>query len=295
MPDIEKDLIPDIEYVVYRECTAAWHLSKHEFPICDTTYIIKGGARYIINGAAYDVSAGDLLCLPPGTVRAGFTFPDRLMHCFSVNFYLHNSTGNPVRLPFPIVRHIGNKEDIIHLLHDLSSVWLDRQPGYEIKLRGLFLLVLHRFFEIIVYNKDPSTMDFRVAKAIRYLSSHYPEKISVSKIAGMVKLNPHYFGALFKQETGLTLNRYVIRTRVRKAENLLSSGEYKVGDVADVCGFTDVAHLYRQFKEVMGYPPSGCIPKKTCPDSPGCQPTEAAAPPGAAALAKKRAPLLRIR
>jgi transcriptional regulator GlxA family with amidase domain len=158
-----------------------------------------------------------------------------------------------------------------------------------IKLRGLFLLVLHRFFEIIVYNKDSSAMDFRVAKAIRYLASHYPEKISVRKMADMVKLNAHYFGALFKQETGLSLNRYVIRTRVRKAENLLASGEYKVGDVAEVCGFTDVTHFYRQFKEIMGYPPSGCIPKKTYPDSPACRETEAAA------SGKKKTPLLRTR
>ncbi|MDR0760992.1 MAG: AraC family transcriptional regulator [Treponema sp.] len=289
MPDIETDLIPNIEYVVYRECTSAWHLPEHEFPICDTTYIIKGNARYIIDGKAHNVSSGDLLCLPPGTVRAGVTFPDKLMHCFSVNFYLHDSKGASVRLPFPIVRHIGNKDDIIHLLHELSNAYLDRQPGHEIKLRGLFLLVLHRFFEIIVYNKDSSDMDFRVAKAIRYLSSHYPEKISVRKIADMVKLNPHYFGALFKQETGLSLNRYVIQTRVRKAENLLSSGEYKVGDAADVCGFTDVAHFYRQFKEIMGYPPSGCIPKKTCPDSPPCRAVKAAAP------VKETPPLLRIR
>ncbi|MDR2071045.1 MAG: AraC family transcriptional regulator, partial [Treponema sp.] len=261
MPDIENDLAPDIEYVVYRECTPAWHLPEHKFPLCDTTYIIKGSARYTIDGNVYNVSSGDLLCLPPGTVRAGVTFPDRLMHCFSVNFHLHDSKGAPVRLPFPIVRHIGSKEDIIHLLHELSNTWLDRQPGSRIKLRGLFLLVLHRFFELIVYNKDSSDVDFRVAKVIRYLTSHYAEKNSVRMMADMVKLNPHYFGALFKQETGLSLNRYIIRVRVRKAENLLSTGEYKVGDVAEVCGFTDVTHFYRQFKEIMGYPPSGCIPK----------------------------------
>jgi hypothetical protein len=113
MSDImETDLVPDIDYVVYRECTSAWRIHEHEFPLCDTTYIIKGNARYIIDGNVYNVSAGDLLCLPPGTVRAGVTFPDRLMHCFSVNFQLHDSKGRSIRLPFPIVYHIGNKEDI---------------------------------------------------------------------------------------------------------------------------------------------------------------------------------------
>jgi AraC-like DNA-binding protein len=263
MPDTgEDDLVPDIDYVVYRECTPAWRLYEHEFHSCDTTYIIKGNARYIINGVAYNLSPGDLICLPPGSVRAGITFPDRLMHCFSVNFKLHDSRGRTVRLPFPIVHHVGNKEDVIHLFQELSNVWLDTQPGRMIKLRGLFLLILHRFFELIVYKKDSSIIDFRIAKIIQHLSSYYSEKISVKRMAAMVNLNTHYFGALFKRETGLSLNRYVIQTRVRNAENLLSSGEYKVGDVAEVCGFADVTHFYRQFKELMGYPPSNCIPKK---------------------------------
>ncbi|MDR2741306.1 MAG: AraC family transcriptional regulator [Treponema sp.] len=170
------------------------------------------------------------------------------------------------------------RRSLIRLLHELSNTWLDRQPGNEIKLRGLFLLILHRFFELIVYNKDSSAMDFRVAKIIRYLASHYSEKISVKKMADMVKLNTHYFGALFKQETGLSLNRYVILIRVRKAENLLSSGEYKVGDVAEVCGFTDVTHFYRQFKGIMGYPPSSCIPKRVSRGSPSGLAGETAAP-----------------
>jgi AraC-like DNA-binding protein len=259
---IENDLVPDIEYVVYRECTPSWRLYEHKFESCDITFVFKGSALYTIDGTAYNLSEGDLLCLNPGSVRAGITYPNKLMHCFSINFKLHDSKGRPIRLPFSVVQHIGNKEDIIHMLFELSNAWLDKKPGDVIRIRGLFLLILHRLFELIVYNKDSSAMDFRVAKTTRYLATHYAEKISVKKMADMAGLNTHYFGALFKQETGLSLNRYLIRTRVRNAENLLTSGEYKVGDMAEVCGFTDVTHFYKQFKEIMGYPPSSCIPKK---------------------------------
>jgi AraC-like DNA-binding protein len=49
---------------------------------------------------------------------------------------------------------------------------------------------------------------------------------------------------------------------VTNAEHMLSSGEYKVVDVADACGFTDVSHFYKQFKQLKGFPPSHCMPKK---------------------------------
>jgi transcriptional regulator GlxA family with amidase domain len=43
---------------------------------------------------------------------------------------------------------------------------------------------------------------------------------------------------------------------------MLSSGEYKVGDIAEACGFTDTSHFYKQFKLVKGFPPSHNLPKK---------------------------------
>lgn len=256
----EYDFIPHIEYLVFRQCTTQWRMYEHTLPSCDLTYVIKGEARYTINGVGYDLSAGDLLCLPTGSVRAGVTYPDRLMHCFSINFQLRNISGGVSQLPFPIVSHVGYKEDIIHLFHELSFVWLNK-PLSRLESRGMFLLILQRFFELIVYNTDISVEDPRIKKAIRYIAAHFSEKIQVKEMASAVKLKPAYFGALFKREAGMKPNEYLIRTRINNARNMLASGEYTVGDVAEACGFVDSAHFYKHFKSLMGFPPSHCIPK----------------------------------
>jgi YesN/AraC family two-component response regulator len=141
--------------------------------------------------------------------------------------------------------------------------WIDRQPLYIYKVRAYFMLILHRFFELIMYNADSSINDTRIKKITRHISSHYADKISVQKMAAMIGLNPVYLGSLFKQETGMTLNQYLIKTRIRTAENLLQSGEYKVSEVADRCGYCDIYHFYKQFKQVCGISPSGYIPKKS--------------------------------
>jgi AraC-like DNA-binding protein len=259
---LDEDMIPDIRYVVFRKCTPEWQLFEHEFKICDLTYVIHGNARYTIDGVNHDMGEGDLLYLPKGSIRAGITFPDRLMHCFSVNFLLKNTRGREITLPFPLVSHIGRREDIIHMFHELSFTWLNKPPGFIIKGHGLFLQILHRFMELIVYKTDSTAGDSRINKITRYIALHYSERISVKMMADIVGLNPTYFGALFRQETGLSFNRYLIQTRIKNAENMLTSGEYKVGDVADACGFTDVSHFYKQFKEIKGFPPSHSLPKK---------------------------------
>jgi AraC-like DNA-binding protein len=238
-------------------------MPRHKFPYTDITYIIQGSARYTINGIEYDLSAGDLLCLPENSIREGVTFHDRPMHCFSIDFRLRSENGALVKLPFPIVSRIGAKRDIISMFHTLYYTWRHKQTGYMLKTHGLFLLILHRFYELIVSNSDSTAGDFRIKKVIRHIAEHYAEKLSVEKMAQLAGLNTSYFGSLFKKETGMSVNQYVIKTRIKNAENFLVSGEYKVEEVAMICGFSDVNHFYRHFKLLMGSPPSYFLPNRS--------------------------------
>lgn len=259
----EEIFVPVIEYAVFRKCTPAWRIYEHEFPLCDITYVIKGGARYSINGEDHDLSAGDLLYLPAGSIRAASTYPDRLMHCFSVNFRLKKIEGDTVNLPLPVVSHIGCKNGLISLFHELVHIWLDQYPGYKIKAGGVLLLILCQILEYTIFNAGLSGGDYRIKRVTRYITRHYFEKITVKKMADMAGLDTAYFGQLFKHETGETMSRYLKNIRIKNAENMLRSGEYiHIGAVAEQCGYPDVYHFSKQFKAVAGIPPSKYMPKK---------------------------------
>ncbi|GHV81729.1 hypothetical protein AGMMS49991_02870 [Spirochaetia bacterium] len=259
---LDEMTVPEIDYMIYRECTPTWNIGRSAFPAWDITYLLKGAAEYIINGVKHDLEAGDLLCMPKGCIRQAHTYPDRLMSCYAVNFFLKNAQGEDGALPFPLVSHIERKKDLLHHFEELSFAWTEQQPGYLLKSRALLMLILHRLFELIVCKVDSSVEDFRIKRVTRYIMQHYAEKLSVTAMADMLGLNPVYFGALFKKETGMTMNRYTLKTRIRNAENLLRSGDYRISAVAKRCGYNDVFYFYKQFKEIMGIPPSQCIPKR---------------------------------
>ena len=259
---LDEDLIPHIRGVVFQKCTQAWELPEQELDAYNLTYVIQGEARYIIGGKPYDLAPGSLLVLPRDTLRRAITFPDRLMHCFSVDFDLRNTKNQEAGLPLPVCSLPGRHEDIIHMFYDLSFSWLNKQPGSLIKCRGLFLQILHRFLELIIFKDDTGTRDSRIAKVVRYITAHYAERITVKMMAKMTGLNTTYFGLLFRREMGISLNRYLIQLRVKNAENMLASGEYKVGNIAEACGFIDMSHFYKQFKMIKGFPPSHSLPKK---------------------------------
>jgi AraC-like DNA-binding protein len=263
MHKIDENIVPEIHYLVFRKCTPGWRIKADTIDFYDITYVTKGSARYTIDGKNYVINEGDVLCIPPAHIRAAVTIPDKLMQCFALNFSIYTLNGTPVRLPFPLIFPLGIRKDLIRYCHESTIAWVEKEPGYLIKTRGLLLLIFHLLFEHIVYNVDSSSRDYRVKKICHYIATHYAEKISVKQAAEITGLNPVYFGALFRQQTGLTMHQYIARIRVKNGENMLRSGECKVSEAAEYCGYSDVFYFYKQFKRILGYAPSTCIPKRS--------------------------------
>ena len=253
-----EEFAPIIDYHVFRKCNAGWHLRKHRVDNHDITYIIKGNARYTINGTAHELGPGDLVFLTEKDFKEAVTDPQNLMQCFSINFKFKH--GGIEEL-LPAVNHIGIRKDIIDLFKELTICWNEQQNGYVVKTRALLMLILHRLMEIIIFDIDSEEGDYRINRIIRFISIHYPEKLTVKKLALHIGIDKDYFGHLFKRETGLTVNQYINKIRIRNAENMLQSGNYKVQEVAEHCGFSDNFHFYKSFRSVRGFPPSKCIPK----------------------------------
>ncbi|MDR0638559.1 MAG: AraC family ligand binding domain-containing protein [Spirochaetaceae bacterium] len=178
---IDENIVPEIDYLVFRRCTPEWRIKRDMIDFYDITYVTAGKARYTIDGKDYVVGEGDLLCIPPGHTRVAISMPDNLMHCFALNFSVYDITGTPARLPFPLISQIGIRRDLIRHCHELITAWVEKEPGYLIKTRGVLLLILHILFEHIVYNIDSSNRDYRVKKVCRHIATHYAEKFGDSR------------------------------------------------------------------------------------------------------------------
>ena len=257
----DEDMILDIHHVVYRKCTPVWVMPENKLESINMTYLVQGEARYTVGKEVINVKQGDLLVFPKDSSRKAVTFPDRLMHCFSVDFTLRNGAGEDMLSPFPLQSAPGLHRNLMLWFHDLSFSWMDKHPGYTLKSKGLFLQIFHRFLETLVYKDRALAGDFRITKVLRLIAKNYSERITAKSMADLAGLSPTYFGDMFKKVTGMSFNRYLISVRIKNAEEMLLSGEYSVADVAEACGFTDPSHFYKQFKHLKGFPPSNCIPK----------------------------------
>ena len=159
-------------------------------------------------------------------------------------------------VPLPVLSQIGTQNDIVSYYRRLNENWLSRTPGYNMRARAEFMLILQRLLAILVYDVDTYQFDPRVKQAIRYITDNYAEPLTISVVAEAVSLNPVYFGALFKKETHVTFRDYLNTIRLNQAEEMLRTRKLNVTEVAQNCGFTDVFYFSRLFKKHKGIPPS---------------------------------------
>ena len=61
---------------------------------------------------------------------------------------------------------------------------------------------------------------------------------------------------LFKEHIGISIKKYLIWNKLRKAINLYLSESTNLTDVSIQSGFFDQAHLSNSFKKVLGVSPS---------------------------------------
>lgn len=251
--------VPSMTYFNYRYNTPEWLIEPAQTDFIDVSYIIDGRAEYTVNGSIYTVSAGDLLCLPAGSIRSAVSADPVRFTSFAANFFMQTTDGADVVVPLPLISPIGIHEDIISLYKKLNEEWLRRSPGYTMRVRAFFMTILQRYMAMLVYEVDTYRFDPRVKTAIRYITDHYAEPIHITAVADIVSLNPVYFGALFKKETQIAFRDYLNMIRLNQAEDMLRTGEWNVTEVALRCGFGDVFYFSRLYKKHKGVPPSSVL------------------------------------
>ncbi|WP_282041001.1 AraC family transcriptional regulator [Winogradskyella flava] len=80
------------------------------------------------------------------------------------------------------------------------------------------------------------------------------DSFSLDKTAIQFGINKFKFIRIFKQETGLTPNNFVLLKKIEQSKNMLKNGK-PIFNIAIDCGFYDTSHFYKNFKRFTGVTP----------------------------------------
>ncbi|CDO34928.1 helix-turn-helix domain-containing protein [Novosphingobium sp. KN65.2] len=92
-------------------------------------------------------------------------------------------------------------------------------------------------------------------KVIGHVSRNLAGNIRTEELANEVNLSTGHFFRAFKATMGETPHSFVVRQRVRRAQQMMLETGDTLSEIASACGLTDQAHLTRLFKRMVGTTP----------------------------------------
>jgi AraC-like DNA-binding protein len=98
-------------------------------------------------------------------------------------------------------------------------------------------------------------IDPRVTKVSSYIRSHIDKKIKPAELAKEVFLSPSRLSAIFKAETGSSLSKFLLWTRLRSAIRKILEEDRTIKEAAMESGFYDPPNFNKYMHEMIGVPP----------------------------------------
>jgi AraC family transcriptional regulator len=97
---------------------------------------------------------------------------------------------------------------------------------------------------------------YRLRRVLDHIGDNLAEDLSLSQLAAVAGMSPHYFAELFKRSTGQSPHKYVLLQRLERAKEGLCDTRRSVLEVALDVGFQNPSHFARVFRKFVGASPS---------------------------------------
>lgn len=94
--------------------------------------------------------------------------------------------------------------------------------------------------------------NFIVKSAVAYMEDHYAEKLQLADVADKVYVSSWHLSKLINGEMHQNFSEVLNGIRIKQAKELMKDPSLRIGDIADLVGFLDMAHFSRVFKKTTG-------------------------------------------
>ena len=97
---------------------------------------------------------------------------------------------------------------------------------------------------------------YRLGQVLDYIGDNLADDLSLSQLAAVAGMSPHYFAELFRKSTGHPPHRFVLSQRIERAKQGLRDRGRTIIDVGLEVGFQNPIHFARMFRKFVGASPS---------------------------------------
>ncbi|CAM3045800.1 AraC family transcriptional regulator [Paenibacillus sediminis] len=239
-------------------CEPGWKWQKREKPMqnYDLFYVWSGEGTVVLNDKPYEVSKGSCFLFKPGDYTSATHNPQKPL----VLTYIHFDVDEPVTEVPVSYRKLRETVDFEHMLSRYVRLFLVKTYAAEeeakLILKQLMIYLLREDQEEPVEKKVSNHLVEVINEIANYVQQHPGLPHRVEDLAARAGLSPRYFSIKFKELIGSSVQSYIIKARIDRAQHLLVHAGMNVTEVADALGYRDIFFFSRQFKQYTGRSPS---------------------------------------
>ena len=233
--------------------SAHWHEHIELLRINEGKCLVNG------NGVTAELHPSDVVMFSSNCIHTITALTEECSYfCITVDRGLCDRFGVPAsQVQFAFV--VSN--DVINSFYDSVIVLMEEKPiYYKEETKAIIMRMVIRCYRAYEENKDSfpdaANKNVMVRKAIEYLRVHFAEPTTIEELCRYVGFSKYYFCRRFKEVTGKTVVEYVNFLRCSNAKRLIVSGQYNVGESAEMSGFQNMSYFSRTYKKQMGISPS---------------------------------------
>ncbi len=153
---------------------------------------------------------------------------------------------------FPKVTVLTENE--LASLEKIHKVWREQSEYCYVETR---ILLLKFFTELSKrLRKVPESSSDFLSSALSFIHRNYDKSFSLEELADFCNVSSSYLRNTFRAEIGTSIMQYREALRTERAKTMLTSGEYRINEIATLLGYCDVYHFSRKFKQATELSPS---------------------------------------
>jgi len=241
----------------------------HKHTFYEIIWVDEGSSTQVIDYQEYPIAAGTLFFILPGQLHH-FEAWEHLAGgslFFTEAFALLNRTDQETLLGLTFLDNVyarpflrPEEEAYAEIRETIRLLQRERRrPDYAVSIAQALLHVLLGQIQRWVEQQEPAPPARRhvlIGKQLKLLiDQHFREGWTANQYADRLNLTAHHLNRIARQVTGRTTTELIRARTILEAKRLLTFTDYRVADIADALGFTDLSYFARVFRAETGQSP----------------------------------------
>ena len=226
---------------------------------------LEGDSSYVIEENRYNLSPGDVILIRKNEMHRVYHNSVTRYHRFVLMvspLFFHEYQCTEYEAAFKENSNYSNKidSDIVHSSGLYDAIL--RMKKYSDNFTNQNTPIVKSTVVEILYiiNKISSfasadTTNEQIKEIIVYINNNYQKNITLEMLEEKFYISRGHLCRLFKQSTGLTVQKYIRRKRITLVRSLVHEGK-KLNEAAIIAGFNDYSSFYRAYLNECNKAPS---------------------------------------